>query len=520
VTPTATTVVLNEPPSCWQSEAQASGGDITWEEATAAFGLVEPLTGIHGHAAAWGDINNDYRADLVVGTFANRPVDAYQVRGAEGPSPDVLMLGGDQFQPVPGFSDELARTSASVFADLDQDSDLDLVLIRNAGNNETFQRPSPVFENREGQLVHAVDLPLPQEFSGRSVAGADFDGDADLDLLVAEDRFGASGTRLLFNEGEFRFVDRTDESGLPPAQFGLGVAIADLTDDGSPDLFLGGVQQAYLNRGDGTFETVDSEVFAWAPNGDEDDVAGIAIADLDRNGWPDIVIGQHFNSTLNQDRATPVRLFLHQGLDGDGEPTFVESTEASGLLALPTKAPHVEVTDLDNDGWPDILTTASAENGDGIAVFRHLGLEDGVPRFKAPTGLGDPQYWVAGPTADFDRDGRVDVFLVEWEPSLPSRLLRNVSPGGHWLEVSVAGPMTGVGSRVVVYEAGKINQPGALIGLQEIGVGIGYGAGRQPVAHFGLGEMATVDLVIETPEGKSELHDVAADQHLRWPHGC
>jgi len=517
---TAATVVSNEPLACWQSEAPATGGAIAWEEATARLGLVEPLTGMYGHAAAWGDVNGDHRADLVVGTFANRPVDAYQVRGADGPSPDVLLLGGDQFQPVPGFSDELARTSASVFADLDQDADLDLILIRNAGGNVTFQRPSSVFENRDGQLVHTVDLPVPQEFSGRSVAAADFDGDADLDLLVAEDRFGDSGTRLLFNEGGFRFVDRTDESGLPPGQFGLGVAIADLNDDGSPDLFLGGVQQAYLNRGDGAFEAMDSAVFAWAPNGDEDDVAGIAIADLDRNGWPDIVMGQHFNSTLNQDRATPVRLFLHQGLDPDGQPKFVESTEESGLLPLPTKAPHVEVTDLDNDGWPDILTTASADNGDGVAVFRHMGLENGVPRFEEPTGLGDPQYWVAGPTADFDRDGLVDVFLVEWEPSLPSRLLRNVSSGGHWLEVSVAGPMTGVGSSVAVYEAGSINEPGALIGRQEIGVGIGYGAGRQPVAHFGLGEVGNVDLLIQTPDGTSELHDVAADQHLRWPDGC
>jgi enediyne biosynthesis protein E4 len=517
---TAATVASNEPLSCWQSEAPATGGAIAWEDATAPFGLVEPLTGMHGHAAAWGDVNGDHRADLVVGTFANRPVDAYQVRGAEGPSPDVLLLGGEQFGPVPGFSDLLARTSASVFADLDQDADLDLILIRNSGPRGQFQQPSQVFENREGQLLHVIDLPLPESFSGRSVAVADFDLDGDLDLVVAEDRFGDTGARLLANEGGFKFVDSTAASGLPDELFGLGVAVADLNDDGSPDLFLGGVQQAYLNRGDGFFEAVDSAVFAWAPNGDEDDVAGIAIADLDRNGWPDIVIGQHFNSTINQNRAAPVRLFLHQGLDGDGRPTFMEATEESGLLALPTKAPHVEVADLDNDGWPDILTTASADNGDGVAVFRHMGLENGVPRFEEPTGLGDPQYWVAGPTADFDRDGRVDVFLVEWEPSLPSRLLRNVSPGGHWLEVSMSGPMTGVGSRIAAYEAGHINEAEALIGLQEIAVASGYGAGRQPAAHFGLGGTSHVDLVIQTPDGFSELHDVTADQHLRWPDGC
>lgn len=200
---------------------------------------------------------------------------------------------------------------------------------------------------------------------------------------------------------------------------------------------------------------------------------------------------------------------------------FEESTNESGLGSLPTKAPHVEVVDLDNDGWPDILTTASAEEGESVAVFHHRGLESGVPRFETPAGMGHPQYWVAGPTADVDRDGRLDVFLVEWEPSLPSRLLRNTSTSGHWLEVSVAGANTGVGSTVTVFPAGALAGPEAAMGFQEIGVGVGYGAGRQPFAHFGLGEVDQVDIVIESPNGeRSELLGVAADQHLRWPNGC
>lgn len=507
--------------TCWQAPATTGVGAIEWEEATSSFGLVEPLTGMFGHAAAWGDVNGDDRADLVVGTFATRDPDAYLERGAEGPSPDVLLFGGEPFDRVAGFSDSLGRTSASVFADLDQDGDLDLVLIRNAGNDSGSLPPSQVFVNQDGRLSPATDLPFPEDFSGRSVAVADFDLDADLDLAVAEDRFGESGTRLLFNQGALVFVDVTDQSGLPSKLFGLGLAAADLTGDKAPDLFVGGAQQLFVNQGDGTFRLEDSDVFEWLPTGNEDDVAAVVLADVDRNGWPDILIGHHFNSTLNQDRPAPVRLFLHQGLDAGGDPEFEESTEESGLSALPTKAPHVEVVDLDNDGWPDILTTASAEDGELVAVFRNQGLADGVPRFEAPLGLGDPQYWVAGPTADVDRDGRVDVFLVEWEPSLPSRLLRNTSTGGHWLEVSIAGANTGVGSTITLYPEGALGDPGAAIGFQEIGVGVGYGAGRQPIAHFGLGDADKVDIVIEFPDGeKSELLAVDADQHLRWPNGC
>ncbi len=507
--------------TCWQAAAATGAGEITWEEATSSFGLVEPLIGMYGHAAAWGDINADDIPDLVVGTFANRPVEAYQVRGADGPSPDVLLHGGSLFDRVDGFSDRLGRTSASVFADLDGDADLDLVLIRNAGSREQFRQPSQIFENRDGQLIYAVDLPVPEDFSGRSVTVADFDLDGDLDLAVAEDRFGDTGARLLFNNGKFDFVDVTKESGLPAHLFGLGLAAADLNRDFAPDLFVGGAQELFVNRGDGTFHRVDSEVFEWAPSGDEDDVAAVVFADLDRNGWPDILIGQHFNSTINENRPAPVRLFLHQGLGADGEPMFEESTNESGLSGLPTKAPHVEVVDLDNDGWPDILTTASAEDGESVAVFHNRGVDSGVPRFETPAGMGHPQYWVAGPTADVDRDGRLDVFLVEWEPSLPSRLLRNTSTGGHWLEVSVAGSNTGVGSTVTVFPAGALAGPEAAMGFQEIGVGVGYGAGRQPFAHFGLGEVDQVDVVIEFPNAqRTELLGVAADQHLRWPNGC
>jgi hypothetical protein len=39
--------------------------------------------------------------------------------------------------------------------------------------------------------------------------------------------------------------------------------------------------------------------------------------------------------------------------------------------------------------------------------------------------------------ADYDRDGRVDVFLPSWTECLPNLLFRNVSRGGHWLSVRV-----------------------------------------------------------------------------------
>ena len=146
-----------------------------------------------------------------------------------------------------------------------------------------------------------------------------------------------------------------------------------------------------------------------------------------------------------------------------------------------------------------------------------------MPRFSTPEGLGSPQYWIAGPTADIDRDGRLDMVLVEWEPSLPSLLLHNESGSGHWLEVSV-GPEDGfgIGWRVEVYQAGGAGDPAALLGAREITVTQGYSAGVSPVAHFGLGDADSVDVrLLPGPGGEAiTIEGVTADQHVRLPGGC
>jgi enediyne biosynthesis protein E4 len=508
---------------CWAANPRPGPSEISFVDATDEVGLLEPLKGFYGHSAAWGDVNGDAQPDLFVGSFADRPEEEYRMRGAAGPSPDRLLLNGpDGFQVDGGFPELFGRTSGAVFVDLDGDGDLDLVVSRNTRPGARGGRLTEILSNDSGTFRAIEGSGIPEDLVGRSVAVLDFDQDGLLDLFVAEDRYSGGSSALLRNEGGLRFVDATGAAGLPADVHGLGVAAADLTDDGQPDLFVAGSNRMFVSNGDDTFREVDNDEFAWETYGEEDDVSGVSVGDLNRDGRPDIVLGHHYNSTLDFDERVPVRVYVHTGLTDAGDPHFEDVTEASGLPGLPTKAPHVEINDFDNDGWPDILATASASDGTRPTVFRHAGLDGDVPRFETPSGLGNPQYWITGPAADVDHDGRLDVLLVEWEPALPSLLLRNETGSGNWLGVSIGPELgVGVGARVSVYEAGELGRPDGLIGMREITASEGYSTGHLTEAHFGLGPADVVDVQIELSEGEiTNLRGVETNRHIRPPEGC
>ena len=489
---------------CYEAPRGGGGGAIRLRDATADEGLVDPLLGLYGHAVAAGDVNGDGWTDLFVGNFGDRPDEVYEQRGATGPVPDQLLLGGpDGFRVDETFPEMRGRTSGAALADLDGDGDLDLVIARNVnGRGEIGSTPSVVVRNDDGRLSDVIEL--DDRRGARSIGVLDYDGDGQLDLYLVEDRFIGGSSALYRNAGDLQFRDVTAAAGLPRDVAGLGVAATDLAGDGRPDLFVGGSNRLFVNGGDGRFREVDNDEFQWRTFGEEDDVAGVAAGDVNGDGRTDLVLGQHFNSTLEGDRRVAVRLYLNEGGEA-GQPRFRDVTEAAGLVGLPTKAPHVELVDFDADGRLDLLTTASAGGGGEPAIFRSVGVEDGVPRFEAPDGLGSDAYWVTAATGDFDRDGRLDVFLVDWEPARPSLLLTGDGDTGHWLAVA-AGPNGSrtIGARVEVYRAGGLGDPAARLGWRDVATDVGFGGGAVPEARFGVGDAEVVDVRI-TPAGGAPI---------------
>lgn len=514
-------------------EGQGGAGyPFAFRDVAESSGLTKHLKGVRGHAAAWGDLDGDGWPDLWVGT--------YHTAG----KPGQLLLNKKGTFTLSESARVSACASGAVFADLTNSGRLDLYVSNNAHGKEGVRaRPSQLFRNDEGRLVDvsAKSGACPPGFLGRTATAADLDGDGLLDLVAAEFYYSPAAKKGLAayrNKGRWQFEDVAAKVGLPTGSAHPGVAVADVNDDGWPDVFVtsaDGGNRLYLNDGRGAFREAPGTraVFAWKGLGREDAPAGVAIADVNRDGLPDIVVGHHFKAPWRS--PAPVRLFLHRGVKA-GVPAYEEVTAKAGLTPLAMKAPHVEVQDVDNDGWPDIVTSVVKFAGGKPCpvIYRNLGVKDGLPRFAeagwnvndfptkadlAPRRTGDffakllkdrkCLYAAAAPMADYDRDGRLDLLLVTWWEETAPLLLRNETKGGNWLQVTVAGrgPVNrmGVGAKVRIYPAGKLGQVKELLGVREVSVSQGWCSGTEAMVHFGLGGVAEVDLEVTLPHGKGRV---------------
>lgn len=515
-----------------------------FEDVTASAGLAPALTNWElGHAAAWGDVNGDGRLDLYFGSFADRPV----YFSSNAPAPNMLWLNtGTGFvhsvQPALEMRGTGNRASSAVFADLDNDGDLDLIQgqhVAERTDDPDTQKPagipqgsySSMFENTGGGIFRLVpDFgPWPPRIGARNIAPLDLDRDGRLDLVVNdgsyENKKGGAHLRILRNLGKFQFEDVTAKWGLPEkGTLSLGLAVGDVNEDGRPDLFAAGSNRLFLSTADGRFQegAFAPLVRVYMSRRDRNGFfCGAAFGDLNGDGRLDLVVTLH---------SIPARLYVLFNESSNAVPQFVDRSAELGLdRRFPTTTPsgavmksaHVELRDMDNDGRLDIVLAALYTATNGLAqpiILRNLG-GGALPRFSELPLDRMAGYYAPGPVADFDGDGRLDLFLPSWfKPSqVPTRLFRNVTPSGHYLAVRVrdaAGkrnPM-GVGAVARAYRTGHAGAADHLIQRGDLVVGVGYACGQNAEVHLGLGGETACDLVVAWEGVTNTYANIRADQ--------
>jgi len=435
-------------------------------------------------------------------------------------------------------------------------------------------RPGHAIEFQDVTRKTGIDFRHADGSSGRryiveamsaGLALFDYDQDGDIDIyFVSGGALRASQysyppcNRLYRNEGNWRFTDVTEASGLCDTGHGLAVTVGDYDNDGDRDVYLNnfGPNALYRNNGDGTFTDISLvSGIAQTPGSG----MGTVCADYDQDGDTDIFVAN--------DNA-PDFLFAN-----DGAGLFTECGTLAGiaydLYGNEMGSMGVDCADYDNDGRPDFYVTSYQNQ---LAhLYRNLGdgfFEDKTLASGAGAGTGGNVTWGNG-FADFDNDGDRDLFVAvghlddnvaKWDQrtsyyagnlvlmntgngrfvdisqdcgeglkvarssrgcglddldndgdidivvlntrSEPTILRNNSSSKGHWLQIRLRGTRTnrdGVGACVKV-----VARDMSLI--DEVHSGRGYQSHHGMRLHFGLGNHSKIDRVeVRWIGGKTEV---------------
>jgi hypothetical protein len=285
-------------------------------------------------------------------------------------------------------------------------------------------------------FVHCSGNDAEKEFPtclGSGVALLDFDGDGWLDVYLATTRnlpFEAAdrsqGNRLYRNRHDGTFEDVTGRAGVGFRGFCHGVAVADVDNDGHPDLYLTnlGPNVLYLNNGDGTFRDATARSglagSGWS--------CGAAFLDYDNDGRIDVYVSRYgvwsphiprpycgdqkrsLRTICSPTLIEPVRHVLYRNR-GDG--TFEDATAKAGVARGDGRGLGVLAADLDGDGRIDLFVANDKgpnfhflNRGDG--TFADITETSGAAGNAAGEYLGN----MGVDAQDLDGDGQPEIVVT------------------------------------------------------------------------------------------------------------
>ena len=441
-------------------------GNLRFEDVTKSAGLT--YTG-WGQGVCAGDYDNDGNRDLFVTYYGHSRL--YRNRG-DGTFEDVTRRAGLE-------AGDVRWDAGCSFVDYDLDGKLDLV------------------------VTGYVDFDMAKVPKPGGGGYCQWKG---MPVMCGPRGLPAGRNYLFHNEGNGRFQDASERSGVGARTgcYGFTVVASDFDGDGYPDLYVAcdsTPSLLYHNQKNGTFEEIGVAAgVALNEDGQEQAGMGVAVADYDDDGHPDIVKTNFSDDVPN---------VFHN--NGDG--TFTDVVHRSGLGA------HTQYlgwgilfVDVDHDGRKDIVVInghvyPEVDQANLPAKYRQPRLlywNVGGGKFvdlSAHSGAGIREPWSSRGAAagDLDNDGSLEIVIsnIGARPSL----LKNYGSRKNWLLVRLTGVecnRDAIGARVYVYAGGR-----RLGG--ELQSGTSYLSQNDSRLHFGLADAAAYDRIeVAWPGGKRE----------------
>ena len=421
-----------------------------------------------GRGICLADLDSDSDLDLVVVGDVNGVIRMYENDGL-----------GYFTDRTPNLQ-ALEKAQGICAGDYDADGDLDLVVV-------SFLDYDVLFRN-DGDFAFTdvsaeAGMSTTMKGAGQGVAMGDYDNDGYLDIYVCILGFGADGyhNRLYHNLGDGTFEEVSEQAGVDAFGFSsFQPAWFDVNHDGHLDLLVGndrgdsgscklGQDLLYINNGDGTFTEMAEQAGLFSKC---TDTMGIALADIDHNGFTDYYVSSNdFGNAL---------------YTNNGDLTFEEPTFEYGVESFAFSW-GVMFFDADNDGWVELHVTNS--HNDNPNRFYSSIYFPPCEEIAELVGLYDIGASHCQAVGDIDGDGDLDMIVENTGEPFKVYINSPVGEPRNWARfdvVGLGGNHFGIGARVTL-TTGEVQQ------LSSVVQGIGLKSHSELTLHFGVNQADVLD---------------------------
>ena len=527
----------------------------------------------NGAGVATGDINNDGLVDIY---FSSNNLE----------NKLYLNKGNFQFEDITekaGVGCKQGWKTGVSMVDINGDGFLDLYVCRSADGMPANRKKALLINNGDLTFTEkAAEYGLDDDSYTTQAAFFDYDRDGDLDAFLLNHsllqisnsfdirlnnrvRFPYVGNKLLRNDNN-HFTDVSDASGIfgPSSNYGLGIGITDINNDGWPDVYVSNdyvdKDKMYINNHDGTFSEKTDSLFTHVSQFS----MGLDIADINRDGNTDLItldmlpednkrqkllFGPDrydvFNTSVrNGYYYQYMRNMLHLN-NGDG--SFSEIGQIAGVSNTDWSWSAL-FADFDNDEWQDLFVSNGYKrdftNNDFLKYKADMQIKamsgsrdkysdmiKKIPQNKLHNyifknngdltfqdvcvkwGLTEQTLTQGAAYADLDNDGDLDLIMnhMDEEAGLYRNNSEKISPA-NYLKVRLVGDdknKTGIGAKIKIFSNGQMQ-------MRENFPVRGFQSSVAHAVHFGLGKTTQVDsVVVDWPLGQvQKINNVKSNQEL------